>query len=80
MEDPTTQTSPLRQPKKRFVGRRTADAQAQKDGGSSSQQDVESTSVQRGMNDLSQLYTLTCDSLVLTLDSPQRLHDVPLEP
>ncbi|KAJ5407734.1 2-(3-amino-3-carboxypropyl)histidine synthase subunit 1 [Penicillium cosmopolitanum] len=47
MEDPTTQTSPLRQPKKRFVGRRTADAQAQKDGGSSSQQDVESTSVQR---------------------------------
>ncbi|KAL4893101.1 putative diphthamide synthesis protein-domain-containing protein [Aspergillus ambiguus] len=35
----------LKQPKKRFVGRRTADAQAQKD--SSAQQDVESTSVQR---------------------------------
>ena len=35
----------LRQPKKRFVGRRTADAQAQKD---SSQKDVESTSLQRG--------------------------------
>ena len=37
--------SNLRQPKKRFVGRRTADAQAQKDG---SQKDVESTSVQKG--------------------------------
>lgn len=35
----------LRQPKKRFVGRRTADAQAQKDG---RQKDVESTSVQKG--------------------------------
>ncbi|PLN80989.1 diphthamide biosynthesis protein 1 [Aspergillus taichungensis] len=34
----------LRQPKKRFVGRRTADAQAQKD---STQKDVESTSLQR---------------------------------
>lgn len=35
----------LRQPKKRFVGRRTADAQAQS---SPSVQDVESTSVQKG--------------------------------
>lgn len=51
MDDPTVQPNPLRQPKKRFVGRRTADAQAQKDS-SSSQQDVESTSVQRGMHDL----------------------------
>ncbi|KAF7594057.1 Diphthamide biosynthesis protein 1 [Aspergillus hancockii] len=39
-------SNPLRQPKKRFVGRRTADAQAQKEQ-SSSQQDVESTSIQR---------------------------------
>lgn len=37
----------LRQPKKRFVGRRTADAEAQKD--PSTQKDVESTSVQKGM-------------------------------
>jgi hypothetical protein len=80
MEDPTAQTSPLRQPKKRFVGRRTADAQAQKDGGSGSQQDVESTSVQRGMKDLLKLYTLTTGSVILTLNCPQPLHDVPLEP
>ncbi|KAJ5599106.1 2-(3-amino-3-carboxypropyl)histidine synthase subunit 1 [Penicillium hetheringtonii] len=45
MEDQTNQGGPLKQPKKRFVGRRTADAQAQKESGS--QQDVESTSVQR---------------------------------
>lgn len=37
--------SNLRQPKKRFVGRRTADAQAQKDG---AQNEVETTSVQKG--------------------------------
>lgn len=36
---------PVRQPKKRFVGRRTADAQASKDPAG----DVESTSVQKGM-------------------------------
>ncbi|RAH41883.1 2-(3-amino-3-carboxypropyl)histidine synthase [Aspergillus brunneoviolaceus CBS 621.78] len=50
MEDtsnqPTTSSAPLRQPKKRFVGRRTADAQAQKEG-SSDHQDVESTSIQK---------------------------------
>ncbi|PLB47786.1 putative diphthamide biosynthesis protein [Aspergillus steynii IBT 23096] len=48
MEDQTANNAPngqLRQPKKRFVGRRTADAQAQKD--TSSQKDVESTSVQK---------------------------------
>jgi hypothetical protein len=39
--------SQLRQPKKRFVGRRTADAQAQKD---TTGQDVESTAVQTGMH------------------------------
>jgi 2-(3-amino-3-carboxypropyl)histidine synthase len=43
----TASSSNLRQPKKRFVGRRTADAQAQKDASSSSK-DVESTSIQRG--------------------------------
>ncbi|GMF72254.1 unnamed protein product [Aspergillus oryzae] len=46
MEETTANGSPvnstLRQPKKRFVGRRTADAQAQKEQ-SSSQNDVEST-------------------------------------
>lgn len=62
MDEPTTQGSPLKQPKKRFVGRRTADAQAQKETGT--QQDVESTSVQRGMQDL-QIYVL----LTLTLYS-----------
>ncbi|GAB1204900.1 Diphthamide biosynthesis protein 1 [Aspergillus pseudonomiae] len=50
MEDTTANGPPangtLRQPKKRFVGRRTADAQAQKEQ-SSSQNDVESTSIQR---------------------------------
>lgn len=52
MEDPlNTQGSQLRQPKKRFVGRRTADTQAQKD--SINQADVESTAVQRGMHDSS---------------------------
>jgi 2-(3-amino-3-carboxypropyl)histidine synthase len=40
------QNPSLRQPKKRFVGRRTADAQAQS---SPSVQDVESTSIQKGM-------------------------------
>lgn len=80
MEDPTTQTSPLRQPKKRFVGRRTADAQAQKDAGSGSQQDVESTSVQRGMKNLSKLYILTFNSVILTVYFPQLLPDVRLEP
>lgn len=44
------QGSPLRQPKKRFVGRRTADAQAQKD--STSQADVESNAVQKGMQSI----------------------------
>ena len=48
MEDTIAQ-SQLRQPKKRFVGRRTADAQAQKDPASP---DVESTEVQKGMQDL----------------------------
>ncbi|KAG2413330.1 diphthamide biosynthesis protein [Aspergillus terreus] len=43
--DAAPPTNTLKQPKKRFVGRRTADAQAQKD--PSAQQDVESTSVQR---------------------------------
>ncbi|KAL5362583.1 putative diphthamide synthesis protein-domain-containing protein [Aspergillus floccosus] len=43
--DAAPPTNTLKQPKKRFVGRRTADAQAQKD--PSTQQDVESTSVQR---------------------------------
>lgn len=43
----TSSSSNLRQPKKRFVGRRTADAHAQKDASISSK-DVESTSVQRG--------------------------------
>lgn len=51
MEETTANGSPvnstLRQPKKRFVGRRTADAQAQKEQ-SSSQNDVESTSIQKG--------------------------------
>lgn len=51
MEDNTTlQGSQLRQPKKRFVGRRTADAQAQND--STRQGDVESTAVQKGMQNL----------------------------
>ncbi|KAJ5444760.1 2-(3-amino-3-carboxypropyl)histidine synthase subunit 1 [Penicillium daleae] len=45
MEDTSnTPGSQMRQPKKRFVGRRTAEAQAQKD--ASSQNDVESTAVQ----------------------------------
>ncbi|PYH44212.1 2-(3-amino-3-carboxypropyl)histidine synthase [Aspergillus saccharolyticus JOP 1030-1] len=50
MEDtsqPPPSTAPLRQPKKRFVGRRTADAQAQKEGSNPSPQDVESTSIQK---------------------------------
>ncbi|THC92244.1 hypothetical protein EYZ11_008276 [Aspergillus tanneri] len=49
MDVPTTNdtsSSQFRQPKKRFVGRRTADAQAPKDV-SSSQRDVESTSIQK---------------------------------
>lgn len=41
---PEVNGSHLRLPKKRFVGRRTADAQAQKDA-----PHVETTSVQRGM-------------------------------
>lgn len=54
MEDTSnTQGNQLRQPKKRFVGRRTADAQAQKD--STSQADVETTAVQKGMHGLSAL-------------------------
>jgi len=40
-----TNNSNLRQPKKRFVGRRTAEAQAQQNG---SQNDVETTTVQKG--------------------------------
>lgn len=52
MEDSSNaQGRQLKQPKKRFVGRRTADAQVQKD--STSQADVESTAVQRGMHGLS---------------------------
>ncbi|EAU37940.1 diphthamide biosynthesis protein 1 [Aspergillus terreus NIH2624] len=43
--DAAPPTNTLKQPKKRFVGKRTADAQAQKD--PAAQQDVESTSVQR---------------------------------
>lgn len=39
---------PLRQPKKRFVGRRAADAQVSKDPAG----DVESTTVQKGMGRL----------------------------
>lgn len=51
MEDTAnTSASQMRQPKKRFVGRRTAEAQAQKD--ATSQNDVESTAVQTGMQDL----------------------------
>lgn len=42
-----SQAGQMRQPKKRFVGRRTADAQAQK--GSAAQTDVESTAVQTGI-------------------------------
>ena len=45
-EDGSQAASQMRQPKKRFVGRRTADAQAQKD--TTSQKDVESTAVQTG--------------------------------
>jgi 2-(3-amino-3-carboxypropyl)histidine synthase len=52
MEDTSAQ-SQLRQPKKRFVGRRTADAQAQKE--PTGQNDVESTQVQKGMQDLLRL-------------------------
>lgn len=37
----------IRQPKKRFVGRRTADAQAQSN---PTNGDVETTAVQKGMN------------------------------
>jgi hypothetical protein len=51
MEDSSnTSGSQMRQPKKRFVGRRTAETQAQKD--STGQNDVESTAVQTGMQDL----------------------------
>lgn len=51
MEDTlNTPGGQMRQPKKRFVGRRTAEAQAQKD--STGQNDVESTAVQTGMQDL----------------------------
>lgn len=46
-EDGSQAASQMRQPKKRFVGRRTADAQAQKD--TTSQKDVESTAVQTGI-------------------------------
>jgi len=42
---PEANNSNLRQPKKRFVGRRTAEAQAQQNG---SQNDVETTTVQKG--------------------------------
>lgn len=42
----TKMDSTLRQPKKRFVGRRTADAQAQ---ANPTNGDVESTAVQKGM-------------------------------
>ncbi|GKZ74060.1 diphthamide biosynthesis protein 1 [Aspergillus niger] len=45
-EDSVPSSAPLRQPKKRFVGRRTADAQAQKDS-SSTAQNVETTSIQK---------------------------------
>jgi 2-(3-amino-3-carboxypropyl)histidine synthase len=45
-EDASQPATQMRQPKKRFVGRRTADAQAQKD--TTSQKDVESTAVQTG--------------------------------
>lgn len=48
--DDGSQAGQMRQPKKRFVGRRTADAQAQKD--STGQTDVESTAVQTGINSL----------------------------
>ncbi|KAJ6177737.1 hypothetical protein N7519_008198 [Penicillium mononematosum] len=44
IEDGSQSAAQMRQPKKRFVGRRTADAQAQKD--TTSQKDVESTAVQ----------------------------------
>ncbi|PYH90773.1 diphthamide biosynthesis protein [Aspergillus ellipticus CBS 707.79] len=47
MPDATPAGAPLRQPKKRFVGRRTADAQAQKEPSSSTPNDVESTSIQK---------------------------------
>jgi hypothetical protein len=51
MEDTAcVQASQLRQPKKRFVGRRAADAQAQKDPAAPT--GVESTQVQKGMQDL----------------------------
>lgn len=54
MEAPSnTLGSQLRQPKKRFVGRRTADVQAHKD--PNSQANVESTEVQKGMQDSSVL-------------------------
>lgn len=43
-----SQASQMRQPKKRFVGRRAADAQAQKE--STGQKDVESTAVQTGIS------------------------------
>lgn len=45
-EDSAPSSVPLRQPKKRFVGRRTADAQAQKDAPTA--QNVETTSIQKG--------------------------------
>lgn len=59
MEDNSTpQGSQLRQPKKRFVGRRTADAQTQND--STRQGDVESTAVQKGMQNLPVLSETGC--------------------
>ena len=48
--DPASSTPPannLRQPKKRFVGRRTAEAQTQKET-SQDHRDVESTVIQKG--------------------------------
>jgi 2-(3-amino-3-carboxypropyl)histidine synthase len=46
-EDGSQATGQMRQPKKRFVGRRTAEAQAPKE--STGQKDVESTAVQTGI-------------------------------
>jgi len=73
MEDQTSQGNSLKQPKKRFVGRRTADAQAQKEPGS--QQDVESTSVQRGMQ-ICPLYQM---KVLLTSYQFQLHHEETLE-
>lgn len=59
MEDTANaQASQLRQPKKRFVGRRTADALAQKE--PAGQTDVESTQIQKGMQDLPGFCVDTC--------------------